>query len=80
MADGIGLVLRQFSDTLAKLGIERIQALGQLFDPALHEAVQQMETTDFEPGMIAAEIQPGYRNAERLIRPALVVVAKAKPS
>jgi molecular chaperone GrpE len=80
LGDGIGLVMRQFTDTLAKLGIERVQALGQAFDPALHEAVQQLETTDFAPGTIAAEVQAGYKNAERLIRPALVVVAKAKPS
>jgi molecular chaperone GrpE len=78
LADGIGLVLRQFTDTLGKVGIERVPAVGQPFDPAVHEAVQQMETSDFEPGTIAAEVQAGYRNSEKLIRPALVVVAKAK--
>lgn len=78
LADGIGLVLRLFGDTLGKLGIERVAAVGQPFDPSVHEAVQQMETSDFEPGTIAAEIQAGYRNSEKLIRPALVVVAKAK--
>jgi molecular chaperone GrpE len=77
LADGIGLVLRQFADTLGKLGIERVPAVGQPFDPSVHEAVQQMETSDFEPGVIAAEVQAGYRNSEKLIRPALVVVAKA---
>jgi molecular chaperone GrpE len=78
MADGIGMVLRQFADTLTKLGIERVPAVGQPFDPAVHEAVQHMETSDFEPGIIAAEVQAGYRNSEKLIRPALVVVAKSK--
>ena len=78
LADGIGLVMKQFADTLAKLGIERVPAVGQPFDPSVHEAVQQMETTEFEPGTIAAEVQAGYRNSEKLIRPALVVVAKAK--
>jgi molecular chaperone GrpE len=78
LADGIGLVLRQFADTLGRVGIERVPAVGQPFDPAVHEAVQQMETSDFEPGTIAAEVQAGYRNSEKLIRPALVVVAKAK--
>ena len=77
LADGIGLVLRQFADTLGKLGIERMPAVGKPFDPSMHEAVQQMETSDFEPGTIAAEVQAGYRNSEKLIRPALVVVAKA---
>jgi molecular chaperone GrpE len=78
LADGITLVMRQFSDMLSKLGIERVGGVGQPFDPAVHEAVQQMETSDFEPGTIAAEVQAGYRTAEKLIRPALVVVAKAK--
>jgi len=56
LAEGIGLVMRQFADTLAKVGIERIPAVGKPFDPALHEAVQQLETSDFEPGTIAAEV------------------------
>lgn len=80
LADGITLVMRQFTDTLGKLGIERVPGVGQPFDPSVHEAVQQMETSDFEPGTIAAEVQAGYRNSEKLIRPALVVVAKAKPN
>jgi molecular chaperone GrpE len=80
LADGINLVLRQFTDTLGKLGVERVPAVGQAFDPAVHEAVQQMETSDFEPGTIAAEVQAGYRNGDKLIRPSLVVVAKAKPN
>lgn len=78
LADGISLVMRQFADTLSKVGIERVPAVGQPFDPSVHEAVQQMESSDFEPGTIAAEVQAGYRNSEKLIRPALVVVAKAK--
>jgi molecular chaperone GrpE len=80
LADGITLVMRQFADTLGRVGIERVPAVGQPFDPSVHEAVQQMETSDFEPGTIAAEVQAGYRNSEKLIRPALVVVAKAKPN
>jgi len=80
LADGIGLVMRQFNDTLGKVGIERVPAVGHPFDPSVHEAVQHMETSDFEPGVIAAEVQAGYRNSEKLIRPALVVVAKAKPN
>lgn len=78
LADGISLVMRQFADTLTKVGVERVVAVGKPFDPSMHEAVQQIETSDFEPGTIAAEVQAGYRNSEKLIRPALVVVAKAK--
>lgn len=77
LAEGIDLVLRQFFDTLKKLGIERVPSVGEPFDPAVHEAIQHLETSEFPPGTIAAEVQAGYRSAERLVRPALVVVAKA---
>lgn len=80
LADGIALVMKQFYDTLGKLGVERIQAVGTAFDPAIHEAVQQIETTEQSPGSVVSEIQAGYRAGERLIRPSLVVVAKAPPN
>jgi molecular chaperone GrpE len=80
VSDGIKMVVRQFTDTLGKLGIERVQTVGVPFDPSVHEAIQHLETADFPPGTVALEIQPGYRNADRLLRPALVVVAKALPS
>lgn len=76
LADGVGMVVRLFVDTLGRLGVERVSALGQAFDPALHEAVQQLETSEHPPGSVAAEVQPGYRMGERLVRPAMVVVAK----
>jgi len=79
LGEGIALVVRQLKDTLGRLGIERIDALGHAFDPALHEAIQQLETSDHAPGTVAAEVQAGYREGDRLVRPALVVVAKAKP-
>jgi molecular chaperone GrpE len=77
VADGIRMVIRQFGDTLGKIGVERIASVGLPFDPSLHEAIQQLETTEYSPGTVAAEIQGGYRTQDRLIRPALVVVAKA---
>lgn len=77
VVEGIRMVTRQFSDTLGKIGIERIVSVGLPFDPALHEAIQQLESTEYPPGTVAAEIQGGYRTQDRLIRPALVVVAKA---
>jgi molecular chaperone GrpE len=76
-ANGIEMVMRQFGDTLKRVGIERITTVGQPFDPSLHEAIQQMETSEFPAGTVAAEIQGGYRFGERLVRPAMVVVAKA---
>lgn len=77
LVDGISLVMKQFRDALSRLGIERVESLGAPFDPGVHEAIQHLETTEFPPGCIAAEVQPGYRQGDRLVRPALVVVAKA---
>lgn len=76
VADGVTLVMKQFGDTLSKLGIERIPTQGQVFDPTVHEAIQQLPSNELAPGTIASEIQAGYRTGDRLIRPALVVVAK----
>jgi molecular chaperone GrpE len=77
LLDGLDLVLRQFEDTLGRLGVERVPGVGAPFDPSVHEAIQQLETSEYPQGSIAALVQAGYRQAERLIRPALVVVAKA---
>jgi molecular chaperone GrpE len=79
LADGIRMVMKQFLDTLGRMGIERVSAVGKAFDPAVHEAIQHLETNEYPPGTIAAEVQPGYRQGDRLLRPALVVVAKAPP-
>lgn len=76
LAEGVSLVMRIFLDTLQKLGVERIQAVGQPFDPAVHEAVQQLATSEHPAGSVVAEIAPGYRMGERLLRPSMVVVAK----
>jgi molecular chaperone GrpE len=80
LVDGISLVTKQFQDALGRLGIERVDSVGQPFDPSLHEAIQHLETTEVPPGCVAAEVQPGYRDGDRLLRPALVVVAKAPVS
>ncbi|MBK8999010.1 MAG: nucleotide exchange factor GrpE [Myxococcales bacterium] len=79
LADGLRMVSRQFLDTLGKLGIERVQSVGQPFDPALHEAIQHLESADHPAGVVLTEVQAGYRQAERLLRPALVVVSKGAP-
>lgn len=80
LSEGITLVMRQFHDTLTRLGLERVQAVGQPFDPAVHEAIQHLETDAHPPGTVAAEVQAGYVEGGRLVRPALVVVAKSKPA
>lgn len=78
LVDGITLVMKQFHDALGRLGIQRIESVGKAFDPGLHEAIQHLETDEFDPGCVAAEVQPGYLHGDRLLRPALVVVAKRK--
>lgn len=76
LADGIRMVLRQFSSTLDRTGIKRVTAVGQPFDPSLHEAIQHIESTEHAAGLVAAEVQAGYQIGEHLVRAALVVVSK----
>ncbi len=80
VTDGLSMVQRQFVESLAREGIARVPTVGQAFDPSVHEAIQQVETSDHEPGTVLAEVQPGYTQGERLVRAAMVVVAKAKSS
>jgi molecular chaperone GrpE len=78
MADGLSMVQRQFLDALGREGIARVPTVGSPFDPSVHEAIQQVETDEHAPGTIIAEVQPGYTQGERLLRAAMVVVARAK--
>jgi molecular chaperone GrpE len=78
VADGVNMVLRQFVDTLGKAGIRRISAVGQVFDPMQHEAIHQVETADHPAGTVVEEVQPGYAMGDRLIRAAMVIVAKPR--
>jgi molecular chaperone GrpE len=77
IVEGVQLVLRQFQTAFERLEVTSIEALGQPFDPNLHEAISQAES-DAVPGTIVQVLQRGYRAGDRLLRPALVVVAKAK--
>ena len=63
-------------DTLGKIGIKRVPTVGSPFDPSQHEAIQQLVTDEHPPGTIVAEVQPGYTMGDRLLRAAMVVVAK----
>lgn len=78
VADGLNMILRQFLDTLGRQNIQKVPSTGQQFDPTVHEAIQQVESDEHEPGTVVAEVQPGYVQGERLVRPAMVVVAKPK--
>jgi molecular chaperone GrpE len=78
LAEGLSMVLRQFTDALGRAGIQKVPTVGHPFDPGVHEAIQQVESADHPAGTVIAEVQPGYVQGERLIRAAMVVVAKAK--
>jgi molecular chaperone GrpE len=80
MTDGLSMVERQFVDALGREGISRVPTVGKPFDPGMHDAIQQVETDEHPPGTVLAEIQPGYTQGDRLMRAAMVVVAKAKAS
>ncbi len=73
---GIELINRQFHDALAKLGLEPIAAVGQAFDPQFHQAVQVVETDETEDNHVIEELQRGYKFKDRLLRPAMVRVAR----
>lgn len=77
--EGIRLVLRQFAQALERCNVHVVEARGLPFDPNQHEAVSQVVTADAPPGSVVEVMQTGYRIGERLLRPALVVVAKAPP-
>jgi molecular chaperone GrpE len=76
---GIIMVQTQIKNILAEAGLEEIDATGKTFDPTLHEAVSQQETTDVPEGQVVQQIRKGYKLRERLLRPAAVIVAK-KPA
>jgi molecular chaperone GrpE len=80
MTEGLSMVQRQFVDALGREGIARVATVGKAFDPGIHEAIQQVETGDHPAGTIIAEVQPGYTQGDRLLRAAMVVVARPKPA
>jgi molecular chaperone GrpE len=75
LRDGVSLIHRQLLDTLAKAGLEPIEALHQPFDPTLHEAIMQVEAEEHEPNTVVEELRKGYQLHGRLIRPSLVKVS-----
>lgn len=77
IVEGVQLVLRQFTTAFERLDVTQVEAMGQPFDPNLHEAISQQES-DAAPGTVVQVLQRGYKSGDRLLRPTLVVVAKAK--
>lgn len=77
LVTGVELVVRALLETLEKYGVSRLSAKGEQFDPNKHEAVAQVESTQLAPNTVADEHHPGYLLHGRLLRPAMVTVAKA---
>jgi molecular chaperone GrpE len=74
--NGVELIYRQFEDALQKIGVQPIAALGQAFDPRVHEAVEMVDTSEVPDHHVFDELQRGYKYKERLLRPAMVRVAR----
>ena len=76
LVEGVALVLKSLLDVLERHGVTRVEAKGVPFDPTHHEAMAHVESDEHEPNVIVEEHQAGYRLNDRLLRPALVSVAK----
>lgn len=72
---GVTLTRKQLWDTLAKHGVQRIDAAGKIFDPHQHQAIERLESDEYPDGAIVAVFQDGYTFHGRVLRPAIVRVA-----
>src|SRR5258708_4808415 len=75
---GVELIHKQLQDVLQKLNVQRVPAQGQPFDPRVHEAIEMVESDEAPDNHVLEELQSGYRIKDRLLRPAMVRVAKKK--
>ena len=76
LRSGVELIHRQFQDALQKLGVQAIPAVGKEFDPRVHEAIEMVDTNEVEDHHVLDEVQRGYKYKDRLLRPAMVRVAR----
>ncbi len=76
LREGMELTLKMLQTVLEKFGVKEIDPLGQPFDPELHQAMSMVESQDAEPNTVVTVMQKGYLLNDRLVRPAMVVVAK----
>jgi molecular chaperone GrpE len=73
---GVELIHKLLQDALAKIGVQAISAEGQQFDPRYHEAIEMVDTEDAKDNAVMEELQRGYKLKDRLLRPAMVRVAR----
>ena len=74
--EGVDMIHGQIQKFLKDLGVEKIKAVGEKFDPHMHEAIGTVEANDKEEGLIVEELKPGYTFNGRLLRPASVKIVK----
>jgi molecular chaperone GrpE len=77
LKEGTELTLKMLAAAMEKFGISEVDPNGEAFDPAVHQAMSMQESADHAPNTVMAVMQKGYQLNDRLIRPAMVVVAKA---
>ena len=75
-ADGMNKIYKQLTKQLEDLGVKPIEALGKEFDPNLHNAVMQVESSEYESGVVAQELQKGYMFKDTVLRHSMVAVAQ----
>ena len=80
VAEGLDIILRLFQATLEKVGVKPVEAIGQKFDPNLHQAVAQVESVEGRDNIVVGEVQKGYLLEGRLLRPTMVKVSKKRVS
>jgi molecular chaperone GrpE len=79
LQSGVSMIQQQLKNVLVEAGLEEIDATGKPFDPTLHEAVSQQESSEVPEDHVLQQLRKGYKYKDRLLRPATVVVAK-KPA
>ena len=77
LLEGMQMTIKMFTDALQKVGITQVDPMGEAFNPDFHQAMSMVESADAEPNTVITVMQKGYVLNERLVRPAMVVVAKA---
>jgi len=80
LLEGVEMTLNQFNHVLKKFGVETISAKGERFNPDHHQAMGQLETHEVEANHVVQELQKGYLLNNRLLRPAMVMVARTPPN
>lgn len=79
LREGVEMTLTLLTSGLKKFNVNQIDPVGEPFDPSLHEAVSMIDAPDAEPNSVIVVIQKGYTLNDRLVRPAMVMVAKGSP-